>query len=233
MATYKVKNTELQLRLEPIVSLHDGIPVGFEALSRVVTCLISCNSFDYETFFRSLDKSDCEYVIERQLEIYQKWTRQHPEIYMGKFLFINVHPAILEDSDACQRFLPYLRCFSIAIEIDSHLSEMSEKAKANIAALKTFGVQIWIDDFPGYGRLSGAFWSGVKIDRWAFQQSFKSSGDGDEYCDFSVVSNIGPLVIEGIESKAHLAHAIGLGARYGQGYLWAAHSMLQELHGCK
>lgn len=226
MSVYKINGVELQLRLEPIVLLDSGIPVGFEALSRITKSSTS-TPFDYEAFFSGLEVADYQYVIERQLEIYQKWSEQHPEMFGGKFLFINVHPAILEDRDACQSFLPYLRYFSVAIEVDSHFSEMSEKAKANIAVLKTFGVQIWIDDFPGYGRFKGAFWSGVKIDRWAFQRSFKESNQGAVFCDFSSASDVGPLVIEGIENEDHLAHAIKLGACYGQGYLWSAHQNMQ------
>lgn len=220
--SYTVKDILFNLRLEPIVYLRDGCTVGFEALSRLAD-RSHHSSFNYEIFFSDLSADESIHIIERQLEIYQKWSAQHPEIYGGKSLFINVSPLVLEDQDACNCFIPFLRYFNIAIEVDNHLSMMSEQAKRNIAVLKSYGMQIWVDDFDGSGNINDSFWNGVKIDRWAFQDNFKLASSGNCGSNYSEVMHVGPLVIEGIENEDHLEYAVSIGARYGQGYLWAAH----------
>ncbi|MGL4751477.1 MAG: EAL domain-containing protein [Aeromonadaceae bacterium] len=219
MSRYKVKGIEFQLRLEPIVSLNNGEVIGFEALSRVTDS--SALKVDYEVFFGELSLSDSLHLVERQMEIFQKWIELHPEVYKGKFLFVNVQPSILEDRDACHCFIPFLRYFPIGIEIDNHLSYMHSQALTNIAILKSYGAQVWIDDFPGHGEIKGNFWNGVKIDRWAFQGGFRRSMSGYGHADYSRACEVGPLVIEGIETEDHLDYAVSLGARYGQGYLWS------------
>lgn len=219
---YKVRNFEFNMRLEPIIDLCVNKAVGFEALSRLVTDDVGREAFNYEFFFSGLTVDEHLSVVHAQLDIYQKWSEQHPEIYGERFLFVNVSPMILDDDDAFYTFIPYVNSYPIALEIDSHLSALSKRAKENAKKLQSYGIQVWIDDYPGHGIISGKIWDGVKIDRFAFQRGFDASMEGEDYNDYHRVSHVGPLVIEGIESDEHLLYAKSIGAQFGQGYLWSS-----------
>ena len=119
MSTYFVSGRQLALRLEPIVNLRTNKVVGYEALSRFVEKKSKDSISDYEGYFLNLSPCALISVISSQLEIYQKWHSQHPEIYANKILFLNVRRDLLEDDFFVSMFLPFSKTFKIAIEIDA------------------------------------------------------------------------------------------------------------------
>lgn len=221
MSVYTIGDINFQLRLEPIVSLHSGGFLGFEALSRVTGSSLS-STFDYEVFFASLSIKKHAVVVREQLKAFRLKCIENPGSYCGKWLFINLTPSVLEVDSVCQHIAQNLNYFPIAIEVDSHLRDISDKAKANVIMLQKIGAQIWIDDFLGDGSIRSTLWDGIKIDRFAFQDGFDELNDKVGEQRYQDLLNVAPLIIEGIENKEHLDYAKLTGACYGQGYYWAA-----------
>lgn len=227
MSTYVISDKRLALRLEPIVDLKKNEIVGYEALSRFVVGEAVQAGHDYESYFSSLSPCALICVINRQLEIFQKWHSQHPEVYSDKVLFINVRPDLLEDEFFVSMFFPFVRRFRIAIEINASESKCNH---AKIDELTSMGISVWIDDYTGGSSIGYQYWDGIKIDKFAFWSAFHKNINildelkVDKYLHHhrDTQHTRPTLLVEGIESEAHLYHAIASGFELGQGYYWAS-----------
>ncbi len=58
-------------------------------------------------------------VLERQLEKYQKYRNQHPELYDGAILDVVISPALLRMNNLYLYFIPFHLLFSISVVIDT------------------------------------------------------------------------------------------------------------------
>lgn len=228
MSTYVVSGERLALRLEPIVNLKNNQVVGYEALSRFVENTNKDDAYDYEGYFFNLSSCALIGIINRQLEIYQKWHGQHPEIYSDKILFINVRKDLLEDDFFVSMFLPFSKLFKIAIEIDAFACKLNSVMKRRVNELTDLGISVWVDDYAGDVSISHQDWDGIKIDKFAFWASFESESNPLSELDVDQILNRHDnrtyrkptLLAEGIESEEHLYHAIASGFELGQGYYW-------------
>lgn len=225
MSTYVVSGERLALRLEPIINLKDNQVIGYEALSRFVK---KDRVYDYEAYFLNLSSCTLIGIINRQLEIYQKWHSQHPEIYGDKVLFINIRTDLLEDNFFVSTFLPFSKLFKIAIEIDASACGLNDVMKDRIGELTGLGISVWVDDYAGDVSINHQKWDGIKVDKFAFWSSFDSDSNILSDLDVDKILNRydnsqyrkPTLLVEGIESEAHLHHAIESGFELGQGYYW-------------
>lgn len=228
MSTYVVSGERLALRLEPIVHLKNNQVIGYEALSRFVEKTNKDSAYDYESYFFNLSSCALIGIINRQLEIYQKWHSQHPEIYGDKVLFINVRKDLLEDDFFVSMFFPFSKLFNIAIEIDASACRLNSVMKRRVNELTDLGISVWVDDYAGDESINHQDWDGIKIDKFAFWSSFESESNLLSELDVDKILNRydnsqyrkPTLLVEGIESEAHLSHAIESGFELGQGYYW-------------
>ncbi len=94
------------ITLNPIVNL-DATIEGYELLPKVSN--INCIGID-----------DFIFLIERQLEVCQKWGIQHPEIYKNKALHIHVKRNLLSSNDFKHLLIPILNVFRIYFVIDDN-----------------------------------------------------------------------------------------------------------------
>lgn len=226
MSTYVVSGKRLALRLEPIVNLRKNQVIGYEALSRFVET--ASNNTDYEGYFFNLTPCALVGIINRQLEIYQKWLNQHPEIYGDKVLFVNVRRDLLEDDFFVSNFFPFSKLFKIAIEIDASSCQLNSVMKRRIDELTDLGISVWVDDYAGDVSICHQYWDGIKVDKFAFWSSFENESNPLSDLDVDKILNRyddsrfrkPTLLVEGIESEAHLSHAIASGFELGQGYYW-------------
>jgi diguanylate cyclase (GGDEF)-like protein/PAS domain S-box-containing protein len=111
---------------------------------------------------------------------------------------------------------------------ESALLDEGEGTSTTIASLKTLGVRIALDDFgTGYSSLSHL--RRFPIDMLKIDRSFVDGIDGGEQGERALVRSIIRLahslkletVAEGVERAEQLAPLRALGARYGQGFLFA------------
>ncbi|QTL94362.1 EAL domain-containing protein [Aeromonas jandaei] len=229
MSTYKVMGEVLAIRLEPIVDLVSNETIGYEALSRVVQ-YGNTSQFDYECFFSRMTPCDLIGVLNRQLEIYQKWHSQHPEIYKGKMLFVNARVDLLDDDFFVPMFIPFSRTFKIAIELNASDCTIKKSHRKKIEQLSALGISLWIDDYSGEDNIARSCWGGVKIDKNAFWFSYKNNFNpirylgltSDATCRKLTDAKKPVLLAEGIECDEHRSYAIANGFRLGQGYYWSA-----------
>lgn len=152
------------------------------------------------------------------------------------YLACNVSPRTLADADAWGWLL---RCIGtrawlagrLTLEITESLplDEIAEAA-ARLAEARRLGCRLAIDDFgagfavPARLRRVDIAWDVVKIDRGCFRDP-PDAPRGRERLRALVLAAeaFAPVVVvEGIETRRHLAAAREAGARYGQGWLFEA-----------
>lgn len=200
-------------RLEPIVCLKKGKIVGYEMLSKCLT-----DNTHPEQLFNQLSADEHLELLSRQLEKYQKWTEQHPELYKGKKLYINLNDKLFEYPELTSYFLPFCRIYDVSIEIEKHY-ELKKHEISIIEKFKSMGIQVWLDDYNGYDlNKTIGLWDGIKIDKDYFWKQHKN-----QKCPLDKLNKtLSNIIIEGIEHLDHHQTAKHSGAQYGQGFLWRA-----------
>jgi len=110
---------------------------------------------------------------------------------------------------------------------ESVLMEKTEKAKADIRRLQSYGIQVALDDF-GTGFSSLAYLNSFKIDILKIDGSFIKNSITDEKSSIITKSIINmarelkiKLVAEGIEKWQHLSYLKNLNCFAGQGYIYS------------
>jgi len=211
-------------------ALSDGAIVGYEALLRVT---VEGEQIGPEAIFGPDVGLETQLSLTRAvLDDAVRFGSALREAGTPSPISINFTPTILcmpELPDLVQDALDRWRMPppSLMIEITEHADEHSFDAIAAAAcrfALRGCGISI--DDF-GRGttsleRLFDLPLAELKIDKEIFWKCFagrEPSGLLKEvvrYCEKRGIAT----TIEGIETVEHLAHAVSLGARNGQGYLW-------------
>lgn len=206
-----LKRGDFCSRLEPIVCLRHGEIIGYEVLSLCLT-----DKTHPEKLFNQLSADDHIELISRQLDKYQKWTEQHPELYKNKKLYININDIIFQDTELVSYFLPYCRHYGISIELEKH-GMLKKHEVLTIEKFKSMEIQVWLDDYNGYDITQTiGVWDGIKVDKKYFWQQHNK-----QRCPLGEIKNILPkVIIEGIEHLGHYQTAKHSGANYGQGFLW-------------
>lgn len=211
----RIRGEVFSLVFEPIVNMVTNRVVGYEGLSRCANSAV-----DPESFFKALSAREHLDLLSCQLRKFQKWVAQHPEIYRGKQLYLNINKALLLEPELLTLFIPFYRYFPINLELEPVTSLSAAHHLAIKRIFGELGIPLWVDDYAGHDLSAmSSVCRGVKLDRHYFWSLFAArctphfSGGLFDKARF---------ICEGIETEAHKCAALALGATLGQGYLWPA-----------
>jgi diguanylate cyclase (GGDEF)-like protein len=232
---HAVKNDELRLFYQPIVSLSDGSIVGFEALVRwehPERGMLAPDEFITVAEETSAIIPIGRWVIHEACRAAATW-RQHcpggktPAISVNLSLRQVGHPQLVDDireALAANSLAPD----SLHLEItESVLMEDTAPNRDTLRRIKAIGVTLVLDDF-GTGYSSLAHLRRFPIDTLKIDRSF-IEGLEDSDTDSTIVAAIINMsrglhvnvIAEGIEKAAQSARLRQLGCELGQGYYYA------------
>ncbi|WNR43285.1 GGDEF domain-containing protein [Paenibacillus roseipurpureus] len=212
---------------QPIISLHDGGVMGYEALSR---------GPEHSPFHSPLEMFQ---FAEQQGELYKLEQLAREKAIQGsileheqQLLFINISSHVLEDPgfvpgktlEILQKF--GLRPNNVVFEITERSSiEDFTLAKKILAHYRMQGYRIAIDDAgAGYSSLQAIAElqpDFIKIDRSLIENIHRNKVKAyilETFVTFAQKMNIS-LIAEGIEQVEELAKLTQMGVHYAQGYL--------------
>lgn len=148
-------------------------------------------------------------------------------------LAVNVSPCQIVDPSFPQTVLAILEeqgfpATRLEIEItESALIEDIAAAKRALTCLQSHGILVSLDDFgTGYSslhHLRNLSFDKIKIDR-SFVQSMHADSESAKIVDavLGLARSLGlPVIAEGIEDGAAMAHLLKRGCEYGQGYFFS------------
>ena len=233
-----VEREEFELHYQPIVDLHTGALMGFEALTRwrhPRRGIVSPAEFIPVAEQTGLIIPIGRWAIRTALEQLGQWQASLPSRNGGRPLSMSVNLSGRQIADP--RLLEEIRTAmgdnaiapdTFRLELtESVLMDNSEAVSRTLASLRSNGVRIWVDDFgTGYSSLSYLHrfqFDGLKIDK-SFVDALDGSPQGSAMIRtiLSLASNLGVEVIaEGIEYTVQADQLLALGCIRGQGYLFS------------
>lgn len=229
-----IKEGELLLHYQPIVSLSDGSLIGFEALVRwqhPTKGMISPMAFIpiAETTGQIIPLG--AWVLREACRQLSEWQEEHPsarELSMS----VNLSTRQFQQSDLGQQIQAILEetklppaCLRLELT-ETAMMEQADKAIPIIQHLKSLGIQIYMDDFgTGYSSLS--YLHKFPLDTLKVDCSFIRDMDTNQ--DTTIVETIIKLaqhldlnvIAEGIETTGHVEILRQMGCLLGQGYLFS------------
>ncbi len=224
----------LEPYLQPIVSLEDGSPIGFEALARwprgqeVVAPGVFLPMLTESGITGELDLI----IIEKALAAMALLAFPIPQRPMT--MSVNLSGILLEDPDLRRRLLrliddnPLPPCWTLQVElVEDAFQDSSESFEQFLADLVERGVAIAIDDFgTGYSslaRLISLPIQAVKVDR-AFVMRLDEPGDSARTLlrtMLSMLTDLGlSITAEGVETPSQRRWLEANGVGRAQGYLF-------------
>lgn len=224
-----IANKRLTTFYQPIVSLHNGDIIGYEALMRGPE----------DSFLRSpvaLIEIAKEYdrIFELEMISREKAILGAKEINPNMYLFLNIEPNIIKDSHYKMGYTKELLELSGLCE-HNIVFEITERTAITdylqyielLDNYKKQGYKIAIDDvgsgYSGLSRINDTKPEYIKIDmdliRDINKDSFKQSLI-TAMVKFATMTGM-RTIAEGIETKEELETIIRLGVHYGQGYFIA------------
>lgn len=237
-----VDRHELVIEYQPIVDLRLGGPIGAEALLRwqhPVHGLVAPDEFIPLAEESGLIVPIGRWVLAEACRQTHAW-QQLSEL-QSFTISVNVSPRQLRHGGLCEDVAAALAQSALApqcliIELtESMLIEDIEVAARQLAALKSLGVHIAIDDIgtsrSALGQLRRLPIDIIKLDRTLVS----GLAEGDRDCAIaSAVLRLGQsinarTVAEGVEGKAQLRRLEGLGCDLGQGFYFARPMAAGEL----
>lgn len=212
---HDIRGERFFLVFEPIVDMLNNEVIGYEGL-----CRSELGNVNPETFFKTLSINEHFDLLSKQLQKYQKWVEQHPEIYQGRRLFLNINQELLVEDDLLALFIPYYRHYPISLELEPQYPLTCTQRLAIKSIIGAHGIPVWFDDYAdGVLLATYEIWSGVKLDRHFFWSLARDSKKNITLESHFTAEN---LICEGVETSQEKDVALALGMRYGQGYLWPA-----------
>ncbi len=224
---------ELRCHYQPIVDLHDGRIVGFEALVRwqhPTRGLIPPLSFIPMAEETGLIAPLGRWVLEtacRQAVAWRAKTTGAPLVMSVNLSARQFVQADLVDEVSGILTMTGLEPSELELEItESVLMDQSESGVRTLRRLRELGVRLVLDDFgTGYSSLS--YLKHLPLDTIKIDRSFVVGLDGK--ADRSIVEAVVALahglgigvVAEGIETETQHRQLIELGCDLGQGYLFS------------
>ncbi len=223
---------ELNLYYQPVVSLHNGLVVGFEALLRWLhprRGLLSPRRFIPIAEESGLIIEVDEWVMQHAIQQTAAWLQAdllHPTFRMrvnvsGRSLlrpdFVDVIANLLAVSKLPPKYLELEITETVAIDYTDHVV-------AQLAALRAQGITVALDDFgTGYSSLS--FLQRVAVDTLKIDASFVRAitqmreSSAIVKSIITLAATLGMEVIaEGIETHNHALLLRGIGCAFGQGF---------------
>lgn len=224
---------EMELAYQPVVTVPDGVVVGFEALVRwrhPELGLLPPDRF-VPLAEETGDIVDIDaWVLRQACAQLAAWHRDRPDVAVG--IAVNVSARRLMDPGFPAAVADVLQAVDIP---PAHLCvEVTERAvvddldaaAAALRALRTTGVRVAIDDF-GVGFSSLAYLQRFPADHIKVDRAFVA-GLGTDPVDTALVETVLDLarrlgvaaVAEGVETAAQRDALARQGCHLGQGYLW-------------
>lgn len=231
-----LRDNELEVHYQPIVSIADGQILALEALVRWLHPIwgrVQADEFIPLAEENGLIVPLGRYVLGEVARQIAHWRRQKPgALPLG--VFINTSPQELSKPD----FVPFvtetlrehgLSTSDIAFELTERvfISEGNRTLTENLAEFTKIGVRIVLDDFgTGYSALASLQrfpLAALKIDRF-FLQSIH--GPDDEAPIVRAIISLGKalgmtVIVEGVESQVQLNYLRRVGCDAAQGFLFA------------
>lgn len=248
---HAIRNNELRLTYQPIISLETGTLFGFEALIRwehpVNGCLFP------RDFLPVAENTGLVLTIDH-------WMLQNAACqFSGWLKDIPVDPQLSVSVNLSAKFLRHrnlvgevrqilnetgLDSRRLKLEVtESAIMENSQYIMSTLEGLRAMGIDIHIDDF-GTGYSSLAYLHQFPVQALKIDRSFISNSyDGKHKPELirtmlHLASDLGlEAIAEGIENKIQLDQLQKLGCKFGQGFLFspavdadAAKLMLRKAH---
>ncbi len=227
---YEYSIEDIEVYLQPVVSIETNEIVGFEALSRLFdkeNKLINTGEmikvYERKGDIFKLDK----YIVEKACQHYVKLEQELGKSY---FISFNISPITLSNEyidflkTMIKKYMINPEYFIIEIIETTGFKDIDESVRL-LNKLRKLGFRIAMDDFGmGYSSLSYITrlpLSLIKIDR-NFIQNYQTN-EFDKLLiltikDISISLNL-DIIVEGIETKEQLEFIKNIGAHYYQGYL--------------
>ncbi|MDZ7890683.1 MAG: EAL domain-containing protein [Rhodoferax sp.] len=234
-----VAQSQLQMWLQPKFSLHDGRPVGAEALVRWAhpeRGMVSPAEFVPFAEQTGHITMVTDWMLSEALRTLQQWQHSHPDLTIA----VNLSTRDLQDPGFAQRLAQRVAASGVApkrlrLEItESGLMEDPAKSVALLHALRAEGMPLSIDDF-GTGYSSLAYLQKLPVSELKIDRSFVDGIDAAPATQRLVKAMIemghglGLMVTaEGVETPAERDTLRDLGCDVMQGYLGS-----RPLHGEK
>lgn len=234
-----VAQSQLQMWLQPKLSLHDGRPVGAEALVRWVhpeRGMVSPADFvpfAEQTGYITLVT---DWMLAEALRTLQTWQRSHPDLSIA----VNLSTRDLQDPGFAPRLAQRVAASGVdpkrlRLEItESGLMDDPAKSVALLHALRAAGMPLSIDDF-GTGYSSLAYLQKLPVSELKIDRSFVDGLDAAPATQHLVKAMIEMghglnlmVTAEGVETPAERDTLKALGCDVMQGYLGS-----RPLHGDK
>ena len=231
-----IDNNEITLLYQPIVTLADGRPCGFEALARWTHA--EFGPVSPATFIPLAEETGMivalgSNLLQRACEQATVWNRL-PGLRAPIGISVNLSGRQLEEPLVVQHVQSALHSSGLdparlTLEItESALVHNSDSMRERLFQLKELGIALAIDDFgTGYSSLSYIQQFPVdvlKIDR-SFVEGLGRTGGTDAALARTIIALGASLqlrtVAEGIEVEAQRAILRELGCELGQGFLYA------------
>jgi diguanylate cyclase (GGDEF)-like protein/PAS domain S-box-containing protein len=218
---------------QPKIELSSGKVAGYEALLRWLHPRRGIQAPDtikaaFEDIALAAEISDR--MIDRIIRDVRCWLDEGTEF---QHVAINAAAAEFRRGDFAERLLGRLEknlipaeCIQLEVTETVFLGRGAEYVERALRTLSSHGVSIALDDFgTGFASLSHLKQFPVdviKVDRSFVRDLHSDAGDS---AIVDAVINLGrslqiEVVAEGIETKAQHDKLVGLGCRYGQGYLY-------------
>lgn len=231
-----VRDGELHVQYQPIVSITDNRILALEALARWLHPMwgwVRPDEFIPIAEENGMIPAVGRYVLAAAAPHMAKWRHDHPDaLPLG--VFVNTSPQELSKPGVVRAVTQTLRAnglstSDIAFELTERafINESNRPLTKHLAEFSRIGVQIVLDDFgTGYSALASLQrlpLAALKIDR-VFIQAIHSHNDEAPIVDAIVALGkaLGMMVIaEGVEHEAQLDYLRRLGCDAAQGFLFA------------
>jgi EAL domain-containing protein (putative c-di-GMP-specific phosphodiesterase class I)/DNA-binding NarL/FixJ family response regulator/GGDEF domain-containing protein len=214
-----IEERRFEMVFQPIIDLGEGSLVGAEALARFTT---------EESRSPDLWLQDAEAVglrVDLELALLSAAVEHCPRLEEGAFMAVNLSPEAVECGQLGD-VIPRELMGRIVLEIIDHRSVRDYGALGNaLTRLRGDGLRLAVDD-SGHGLSSLQQVIRLAPDFIKLNRTLTRDVDSDAtrralvFALATIAAEGGAQVIaEGIESAAELKALLGLGIRYGQGYL--------------
>ncbi|BES73750.1 hypothetical protein RE428_47680 [Marinobacter nanhaiticus D15-8W] len=233
----------LETYLQPLVDLQRGEVTGFEVLARInhpERGLISPSVFVPVAERTGLIRPMSDQMMRQSLPLLRDERLQ--ERYGNDFsLSVNLSPTQLHDPSLADQILQILHWEKVPPHrLKIELTETAVMADPNVAIhlihkLRKHGVAIALDDF-GSGYSSLAYIRNLPLDQLKIDRSLVSGldHDGEKRAILEMILTLCErlsldVVAEGIETEPELGCLLGMGAHFGQGFLFSRPKPVEEL----
>jgi diguanylate cyclase (GGDEF)-like protein len=221
-----VRNDEITPHFQPLVSLEDGKPRGFEILARWTHA--TRGPIPPDQFVPAAEASGA--IGEMTFNLLRKACREAAAVDGAPHLSLNLSPVQLQDDELAAKLLKILEETAfppsrLEIEItEAALVTDLDAARAILESLREKDVRIALDNF-GTGHASLLQLRQLPFDKLKIDRSFVRRMNVDAESAtlvrtiVSMAKNLGLTVVaEGVESAEQAKALVALGCDMGQGY---------------